>query len=148
MLGEELGKIHTVVFWVLPEFFPVLFCGIRCDWWEHSAPTAAKKIKVHWSISNSPHSLTRNRTSHSMMKNLASHSLLRWQLIILPILTTSLRHFSLKAWENVLFEKLPGVRQHLFHCLPPTHPANRKNVRFLQVFTNTEIVPLVQDVDG
>ena len=27
-----------------------------------------------------------------------------WKMIILPILTTSLTHFSLKGWENVLFE--------------------------------------------
>ena len=40
------------------------------------------------------------------MKNLAFHSLLRWKIILLPILTTSLIHFSLKGWENVvvLFE--------------------------------------------
>ena len=41
-----------------------------------------------------PCSLTRNITSHSM-KNLAFHSLLRWKMIILPILTTSFIHFSL-----------------------------------------------------
>ena len=41
-----------------------------------------------------PCSLTRNITSHSM-KNLAFHSLLRWEMIILPILTTSFIHFSL-----------------------------------------------------
>ena len=56
-----------------------------------------------WSISNFPCSLTRKITSHSM-KNLALHSLLRSKMIILPILTTSLIHFSLKSWENVLFE--------------------------------------------
>ena len=33
------------------------------------------------------------------------HSLLRWNMIILPILTTSVIHFSLKGWENVLFEQ-------------------------------------------
>ena len=48
-------------------------------------------------------SLTRNITSHSM-KNLAFHSLLRWNMIILPILTTSLHIFSLRGCENVLFE--------------------------------------------
>ena len=47
-------------------------------------------------------SLTSNITSHSM-KNMAFHSLLRWKMIILPILTTSLIHFSLKGWENVTF---------------------------------------------
>ena len=38
------------------------------------------------------------------MNNLAFHSLLRWKLIILPILTTSVIHFSSKGWENVLCE--------------------------------------------
>ena len=41
-------------------------------------------------------------TSHSM-KNLAFHSLLRWKMIILPILTTTLIQFSSKGWKNVLF---------------------------------------------
>ena len=36
------------------------------------------------------------------MKNVAFHSLLRWNTIILPILTTSLIHFSIKVRENVL----------------------------------------------
>ena len=42
-----------------------------------------------WSISNCHCTLTRNITLHSM-KNLAFHSLIRWMMIILPILTTSL----------------------------------------------------------
>ena len=40
-------------------------------------------------MSDFPCSLTRNMTSHSM-KNLAFHRLLRWKMIILSILTTSL----------------------------------------------------------
>ena len=56
-----------------------------------------------WSISNFPCSLTSNITSHSM-ENLAFHSLLRWKMIVLPILTTSLIHFFERWWENVLFE--------------------------------------------
>ena len=55
-----------------------------------------------WTISNFPCSLTRNITSHSR-KNLAFHSLSRWTMIILPILTTSVMHFSFKGWENILF---------------------------------------------
>ena len=39
-----------------------------------------------------------------VINNLAFHRLLRWKTIILPILTTSLRHFSLKGLENLLFE--------------------------------------------
>ena len=42
-----------------------------------------------WSISNFSCSLTRNMTSHSM-ENLSFHSLLRWNVIILQILATSL----------------------------------------------------------
>ena len=60
---------------------------------------------------NLPNSLTRNITSHSM-KNLALHSLLRWQVIILPILTIPLIYLSSKGWENVRFtDLLPGLDQ-------------------------------------
>ena len=55
-----------------------------------------------WSISNFPCSLTRNIAPHSM-ENLAFHRLLEWKLIILPILATSLVHYSLKGWEDVIF---------------------------------------------
>ena len=41
-----------------------------------------------WSMSKFPCSLTRNMTSHSM-ENLTFHSLLRWKVIILQILATS-----------------------------------------------------------
>ena len=51
---------------------------------------------------------TRNITSLSM-KNLAFHTLLRWNMITLPILNTSLIHFSIKGWEDLLFE-LRGER--------------------------------------
>ena len=37
-------------------------------------------------------------------EELAFHSLLRWKIFILLILTTSHIPFSLKGWENVLFE--------------------------------------------
>ena len=60
-------------------------------------------LSQEWLISNFPCSLTKNTTSHSM-KNLACHSLLRWKMIILPILITSLRPFFSKGWENVLSE--------------------------------------------
>ena len=55
-----------------------------------------------WSISNFLSSLARNITSYSM-KNLAFHSLLRWKMIIIPILSTSLIHCSLKGWEIVTY---------------------------------------------
>ena len=54
-------------------------------------------------MSNFPCSLTRNTTPHST-EHLAFHSVLWWKIIILPILTSTLIHFSLKGWENVLFE--------------------------------------------
>ena len=44
------------------------------------------------------------------MRNLAFHSLLRWGMIILPILTTSLTHFSLKGWESGLFSLFGSER--------------------------------------
>ena len=37
-------------------------------------------------------------------EDVAFYSLLRWKMIILSILTTSLIHLSSKGWENVLFE--------------------------------------------
>ena len=46
-----------------------------------------------WSSSNFSCSLSRNITSHSM-ENVAFPSLLRWKMIILPILTTLLIHLS------------------------------------------------------
>ena len=60
-------------------------------------------LSLLWSISNFLCSLTTNITSHST-KNLAFHRLLRLKMITLPILITSLIHFSLKVRENVLFE--------------------------------------------
>ena len=42
-------------------------------------------------------------TIHSM-ENVTFHSLLRWKIIILPILANSFLHFLFKGWENVLFE--------------------------------------------
>ena len=38
------------------------------------------------------------------MKNLAFQSLLRWTMVILPILTSSLIHLSLKSWDDGLSE--------------------------------------------
>ena len=55
-----------------------------------------------WSMSNFSCSITRNITSHSI-KNLASHHLLRWKMIILPILTTSLMHFSFEGLGECTF---------------------------------------------
>ena len=54
-------------------------------------------------MSNFPCSLTRNTASHGM-ENLAIHSLLEWKIIVPPILATSLIHFLLKGWDNVLYE--------------------------------------------
>ena len=56
-----------------------------------------------WSMSNFSCSLTRNITPHSM-KNLAVHSLLSWQMIILPILTTSLIRFSFEGLGECSFK--------------------------------------------
>ena len=69
-----------------------------------------------------PCSLTRNMTSHSK-ENLAFYHLRRWKMIMLPILTTSLIHCSLKGWENVLFylgsERVKQTRSPCInHCVP------------------------------
>ena len=54
-------------------------------------------------MSNFPCSLTRNITSLSM-ENLTFHSLLRWKMIILQILATSLMHFLFKRLGERTFE--------------------------------------------
>ena len=55
-----------------------------------------------WSMSNFSCSLSLNITSHRM-ENLAFHSLLRWEIIIRPILTTSLIHRLLKLLGECTF---------------------------------------------
>ena len=40
-------------------------------------------------------------------------NLLGWNMIILPLLTTSLIHFSLKGWQNMLFELGSGRGKHI-----------------------------------
>ena len=60
---------------------------------ERSSSDSLPLYSQKWSISHFPCSLTRIITSQSM-KSLAFHSLLRWKMIILPILTTSLIHLS------------------------------------------------------
>ena len=40
------------------------------------------------------------------MENLVFHHLLKWKMIILPILNESLRPFSLEVWENLLLNFL------------------------------------------
>ena len=52
-----------------------------------------------WSSSNFPNSLARNITRH-YIKNLAFRSLLRWKIMILPILTPSLILFVFKSLEK------------------------------------------------
>ena len=64
-----------------------------------SNPPTSKSDQVQISPAASPVIIT----SHGI-ENLAFHSLLRWKMT-LPILTTSPTHFSLKGWENVLFER-------------------------------------------
>ena len=49
-----------------------------------------------WSFSNFPCSLSRNITSHSV-ENLAFQSFLRWKVVVLPPLTTSLIHLNLRV---------------------------------------------------
>ena len=59
-------------------------------------------------MSNFPCSLSRNITSHSM-ENLAFRSLLRWKMIILPILASSLVQFLFKKVWRMYFLSL-GVK--------------------------------------
>ena len=79
------------------------------------------------SISNFSCSITRIITSHRM-ENLAFNSLLRWNMIMTPILTTYLIHFSFKGWENVLFERGSErvVRKRVAHMLWSHHDRRRQ----------------------
>ena len=61
-----------------------------------------------WSTSNFPCSLTRNITSRSM-KNLAFHRLLRWEMIILPILPLPPSYISFQKVGRMYFLNL-GVK--------------------------------------
>ena len=61
-------------------------------------------------------SLTRNMTSHSM-ENLTFHSLLRWKVIILQILATSLIQLLFERLGNTLFElRSERVKEHPQCC--------------------------------
>ena len=59
-------------------------------------------------MSNFSCNLTRNITPHSM-KNLAVHSILSWQMIILPILTTWLIHFSFDSRRQLFMSNIQWV---------------------------------------
>ena len=60
-------------------------------------------------------------------EELGFHSLLRWKMIILPILTTILIHISVEGWENVLLNLgVEGLSHHMFSrdqasCQPVGH---------------------------
>ena len=60
-------------------------------------------------MSNFSCSLTNNSTSPST-KNLAFHTILRWKMIALPILTTSLIHFLFKRFGECTFWELGSER--------------------------------------
>ena len=92
---------------------PYAFCRISADF-DAILQTPARWICIY--SRPETHSLPRainfkfppqhhQKYNITQFKNMAFHSLLRSQMIILPILTTSLTHFSLEGWENVLFER-------------------------------------------
>ena len=72
--------------------------SFHINWWHWFSGCFSPFHSQEWSISNFPCSLARNITSHSL-KNLAFHTLLRlrdnYTIILLPILTTSLKYVSL-----------------------------------------------------
>ena len=84
-----------------------------------------------WSNSHFLCSLTRNIKPHST-KNLAFHSLLTWKMIILPILATSLIHFSSKGRENVLFE-VGSERVNTIASTPYVIPLQRRDGVFMNM---------------
>ena len=69
---------------------------VRGPCYAHSTQRFRQSITLspqEWSIIDFPCSLTRNITSHSM-NSFTFHNFLRWKMIILPLLTKSLTHFS------------------------------------------------------
>ena len=65
-------------------------------WWVHTCADAELVKSDQCQSALQPHQIY-NITQH---EELAFHSLLRWKMIILPILTTSLIHFPFKGWES------------------------------------------------
>ena len=89
-------------------------------------PSLPRVIKCQISPAASPLS---NITSDST-ENLAFHTLLRWKMIILPILPTSPIQFSLKGWENVLFELgVKGLMEKLLCLLQLTQNTRQADQR-------------------
>ena len=76
-------------------------------------PSSQPFHSQEWSISNFSCSLTKYTTSHSL-ENVAFHSLLIWEMIILPILTTSYIRYSLGRLGECTFWtwEWKGYRQH------------------------------------
>ena len=72
-------------------------------------------------MSNFSCSLTRNITSHSM-ENLAFYSLLRREMIIRPILTTSLIHCLLKMFRECMYFLGLGMKRLTKSKAGPTSP--------------------------
>ena len=73
-------------------------------YWKFERSTLSlPRVTINSKFPLQPHQKSHSFTSHGM-KNFAFHSFLRWKMITLPILTTSLMHFSLIGWKNVPFE--------------------------------------------
>ena len=71
------------------------------------------------------------------MENVAFHSLLKWNMITLPILTTSRIHFSLKGWEIVHFELgSESVKSQLHTVLHERDSVERKSTTCHSNFNN------------
>ena len=96
-----LGLNFHFVCWVtLTSPYPYRTLWDRCGVWLWAAAWTLplpRVIDLKFSCS-----LTSNITQHSM-KNLAFHSFLRWKMIVLPILTTSCIHLSLRRLGECTF---------------------------------------------
>ena len=62
-----------------------------------------RSLVVSCSLNPSTPKSDRSKNSVHSMKNLAFHSLLRWKMIVVPILTTSCIHFSLRRLGECTF---------------------------------------------
>ena len=122
--------------WHGVEFAPLHFTSYQ------STPIYFENLPFHsqeWSISDFPCGLTRNIPSHST-KNFTFHRLLRWKMIILQTLTTALIHFSLKGWENVLFELASERVNPVLICWRQLPSGSERTVSFFLFFVFCWIV--------
>ena len=97
---KSISHIHVLLlsFAISSKLFH-LRCCCRLPSWYFTLPLPRV---INFKFPQKPHQKY-NITKYEELGSI--HSWLRCKVIILPILTTSLKHFSLKGWENVVFRR-------------------------------------------